>query len=95
MGVVSSLMTRACVCGDKVMLSIRPEAIQVDTVAPQGVRYCEARVESVMFLGEYIDCYLRMGEQSLRAKTHPQLQMQMGDLVYVQILADYCVALAK
>lgn len=94
-GLVSSMMTNVCKCGDKVMLSIRPEAIQVDTTVPQEGRYCEAKVESVMFLGEYIDCYLTIGDQTLRAKTHPQLQIEQGDKVYVQILAEYCVALAS
>ncbi len=94
-GMTSSTTGHVCKCGDNVMLSVRPEAIRVETVRPEGERYCEAQVESVMFLGEYIDCYLRIGEQVLRAKTHPQLLIKAGDKVYVQLLADYCVALAS
>ena len=95
-GMVSSCMAFGGKSGDKVMLSIRPEAIRVETTKPAGDgRYVPARVESVMFLGEYIDCFLTIGEFSLRAKTHPQLQVKVGDTVYVHILADYCVALAS
>jgi iron(III) transport system ATP-binding protein len=77
-----------------VVLSVRPEAIHVETAVPVDGRYIQAHVESVMFLGEYIDCYLRIGDQSLRAKVHPQVNVQPGDMIYVTILADYCVALA-
>ncbi len=92
-GKASSTMSYSCKYGDNVTLSIRPEAILVETSRPEGTRYCEAKVESVMFLGEYIDCYLRIGEQVLRVKTHPQLQIKAGDKVYVRLLADYCIAL--
>ncbi len=95
MGDVSSLVTNPCKAGDKVMLSIRPEAIEVTMTAPQNGNFSQARVESAMFLGEYIDCFLRIGEQTLRAKTHPQLLLQPGNQVYVKILAEYCVALAS
>lgn len=92
-GIISSLMVSRCNIGDKVMLSIRPEAIYVGTAVPMEGRYVEGTVESVMFLGEYIDCYLCIGECNLRAKVHPQVQLKPGDKVFVQILADYCVAL--
>lgn len=95
MGIVSSMVTNPCKPGDKVMLSVRPEAIEVYTETPQNGGFCQARVESAMFLGEYIDCFLRIGEQSLRAKTHPQLLLRPGDQVCVKILAEYCVALAS
>jgi iron(III) transport system ATP-binding protein len=95
LGNVSSMVTNPCKPGDKVMLSIRPEAIEVSTEAPKDALFCKAKVESAMFLGEYIDCYLRVGELSLRAKTHPQLQVKPGDEVCVKFLADYCVALAS
>ncbi len=93
-GIISSMMANSCNCGDRVMLSVRPEAINVETTVPQEGRYIQAHVESAMFLGEYIDCYLRVGEQSLRAKVHPQVNIKPGDMIYVKILADYCVALA-
>jgi len=94
MGIVSSTMVNSCSCGDKVMLSVRPEAITVETTVPQDGRYIQARVESAMFLGEYMDCYLRVGDQTLRAKVHPQDNVKPGDMIYLKILAEYCVAMA-
>lgn len=95
LGNVFSMMAYPCKVGDKVMLSIRPEAIKVDTTAPEGAQYCRARVDTAMFLGEYIDCHLSIGEQHLRAKVHPQVNVKVGAQVCVQISADYCVALAS
>jgi len=95
LGNISSMMAYPCKVGDKVMLSIRPEAINVEMTAPEGVQYCRARVDTAMFLGEYIDCHLSIGERHLRAKVHPQVNVKVGDEVCVQISADYCVALAS
>jgi hypothetical protein len=47
-----------------------------------------------MFLGENIDCYLRVGEYKLRAKVHPKVQLKPGDKVYAQFIPEFCVALA-
>jgi iron(III) transport system ATP-binding protein len=94
-GDILSTVPQSCRAGGRVMLSIRPEAIRADTAPPGEGRYCEARVETAMFLGENIDCQLRIGEYGLKARIHPRLRIQPGDTVYVQILADYCVALAS
>jgi iron(III) transport system ATP-binding protein len=92
-GIISALMASSCNIGDKVILSIRLEAVQVETAAPEEGRYFEATVESAMFLGENIDCFLRIGDYRLRAKVHPMVQLKPGRKVYLQFLADFCVAL--
>lgn len=94
-GIVSSMTACSCNVGDKVVLSVRIEAIQVETAVPVQGRYIEASVESAMFLGENIDCYLRIGKHRMRAKVHPKMKLKPGDAVYVQFLEDFCVALVK
>lgn len=94
-GVISSMMAGKNTAGDKVMLSIRPEAIQASITPFSEGRSIEGVIETAMFLGEYIDCLIRVGEYHLRAKLHPQLQVKPNDKVYLKILADYCVALAS
>ena len=93
MGVISALMASRCSIGDKAILSIRLEAVQVGTVAPEEVRYFAATVDSAMFLGENIDCSLRIGDYKVRAKVHPKLELKPGDKVYVDFIAEFCVAL--
>ncbi len=94
-GNILSLVSQPCSRGEKVLLSIRPEAIRAESAPPPEGSYREARVETAMFLGENIDCQLRVGEYSLKAKIHPRLRIQPGDTVYIQIFADYCVALVS
>ncbi len=88
-------VTSACNTGDTVLLSARPDAIEVTARKPQEGYYWEASVESAMFLGEYIDCFLRVGEQSLRARVHPRMEMAPGSVVYVQVSTDHCVEFAR
>jgi iron(III) transport system ATP-binding protein len=92
LGIISSTKAHECKIGEKIMLSIRPEAITVGKTAPENAQYCQARVENAMFLGEYIDCYLCIGDKHLRVKVHPDVKVKPGDLVWVQIAAEYCVA---
>jgi len=93
-GNISATIATACSIGDKVILSIRLEAIEVEKERPAQCYCIEATVESAMFLGENIDCFLRAGEYHLRAKVHPKVQLKPGDRVYLKMLPDYCVALA-
>jgi iron(III) transport system ATP-binding protein len=95
LGVISAMKAQECKVGDKIMLSIRPEAITVGKTVPESAQYCQARVENAMFLGEYIDSYLCIGDKRLRAKVHPDVKVKPGDLVCVQIAAEYCVALTS
>ena len=81
--------------GDEVILSIRPEAIRVSVDVPNGESYVEGQVVSVMFLGEFCDCYISCRGKELRAKVHPQIKLKRGEKVYLSFLADYCVALSR
>jgi len=94
-GRIASHMVNTCKPGDTVLLSIRPEAIRVEMRKSTDQSLCEARVETAMYLGDHIDSQIRIGDNTLKVKVHPKVSIQPGDRVYIQIIADYCVALSS
>ncbi len=81
--------------GDAVVVSVRPEDVTLHKQAPATLRpnLLEARVESVMFVGEFLDCRLAVGDQEIRTRQHPGLSLQRGERVLVELPPDACAVL--
>jgi iron(III) transport system ATP-binding protein len=80
--------------GEPVDVLIRPENIVVsDRPSPASENVWQATVESVTFLGEYQDASVRVQEQSLRIRVHPQLELRTGQQVYVEMIPQRCSAI--
>ena len=80
-------------CGDKVVLSLRPEDVELAEQAYPGQNAFQGIVDAKVFLGEYLDFQVKVGDRILLAKAHPSLRTPIGDKVYIRINADKCVAI--
>jgi iron(III) transport system ATP-binding protein len=72
--------------GESVAVAIRPENVMVSREAPEGdssTNVLEGRVESVVFLGDALDCYVEVGNARLRADLHPSQDLSPNDDVFV------------
>jgi iron(III) transport system ATP-binding protein len=72
--------------GESVAIAIRPENVMVSRDAPAGdssTNVLEGRVESVVFLGDALDCYVEVGNARLRADLHPSQELSPNDDVFV------------
>jgi iron(III) transport system ATP-binding protein len=79
--------------GDAVTLFARPENIRAHTSHPGGRNVFDGTVEEVTFLGEVLDCRVRVGEQVLTLRQHPTLELSPGRAVHVELPADLCTVL--
>jgi iron(III) transport system ATP-binding protein len=82
--------------GDAVVLSVRPEDIQLSEQRPQddGSAYiCHGTVDAKVFLGEHVDFQVRVGERVLLARAHPSLRTPVGDPIFARLDTQKCVAL--
>jgi iron(III) transport system ATP-binding protein len=87
--------------GDKVVLSIRPEDIQLfearppaDGTSPEGKgNLCEGIVDTRVFLGECVDFEIRVGSERLIARGHPSLKSGVGEPIFLRLNPDKCMAL--
>jgi len=78
--------------GDRVVLSVRPEDVDLAEARPEGANVWEARVDQKVFLGEFIDFQVKLGGRILLARSHPSLRTPVGDAIYVRLHPEKCVA---
>jgi iron(III) transport system ATP-binding protein len=79
-----------------VTLSIRPENLRLHRSEPPGVvNVLPGVVEQQMFLGDALDCRVRVGQASLLIRQHPTGGARRGDQVFVEFPVDLCTVLTE
>lgn len=81
--------------GERVTLLFRPENIRLDLRRSDAPNVFEGAIEELVFLGEYVDCRVRVGGQLLYTRQHPSLQVARGDRVWVELPPDQCSVLTE
>jgi iron(III) transport system ATP-binding protein len=79
--------------GEEVVLSIRPEDIELCERRQDGENVYPATVDQKVFLGEFVDFQVMIGSRSVQSRAHPSLRTPVGNSLYVRIDPDKCVAL--
>jgi iron(III) transport system ATP-binding protein len=79
--------------GEEVVLSIRPEDVELSERRQDGENTYQATVDQKVFLGEFVDFQVRIGERSVQSRAHPSLRTRVGEPLYVRIDPEKCVAL--
>jgi iron(III) transport system ATP-binding protein len=80
----------------KVLISIRPEDVELTEEAhPTDGRlnFCAGMVDQKVFLGDFVDFQVRVGEFLLLSRAHPSLRTPIGDSINIRMNPDKCVAL--
>jgi iron(III) transport system ATP-binding protein len=84
--------------GAKVSLSIRPENVELRETEGEGqvgANSCVGIVDQKVFLGDFTDFQIKVGESVLLARAHPDLRTPLGDSIYVRVAPDKCVVLSE
>jgi iron(III) transport system ATP-binding protein len=85
-GELSCALPSGVVKGDDVLIFVRPENVKVFKDKPANRENTfEGEIKTLTFLGEYSDCKLRIGEEFLWVRMHPQSSFREQEKVYVQI----------
>ncbi|HEU4353722.1 MAG TPA: ABC transporter ATP-binding protein [Burkholderiales bacterium] len=79
--------------GEEVVLSIRPEDIELSESRRDGENIYAATVDQKVFLGEFVDFQVMIGRRSVQSRAHPSLRTRVGEPLFVRIDPDKCVAL--
>ena len=75
--------------GDAVVVFVRPENVRLHAdIAAERANAFAGTVELVTFLGEYIECRVRVGPQLLFARVHSGRRVAVGDEVGVELAHD-------
>ncbi|HKA44509.1 MAG TPA: ABC transporter ATP-binding protein [Burkholderiales bacterium] len=84
--------------GDTVVLSVRPEDIELSEQVPDSRNADNVRtgvVRAKVFLGEHVDFQVGLGERVLLARAHPSLRTPVGEKIYARMNPEKCVALRQ
>lgn len=75
--------------GDEVVLSMRPESLElIDGEAP-GLNTLSGEVLTRSFLGDAIDHIVRVGDAEFRVRTNPSVSIAPGATVRLRVMPEY------
>jgi iron(III) transport system ATP-binding protein len=77
---------------ERVVLSVRPEDVELTEARPEGGNVWQGRVDQKVFLGEALDFQVKVGTRTLLSRRHPTLRTPVGDPIFVQLNPEKCVA---
>jgi len=93
-GMVNCMMLEGLSVGSNVVVVVRPESINVHVEKPaHDGNIIEGKVGAAMFLGEYLDCAIELGNNTLQTHQRYTLQVRRGTPVWVELPAGECMAL--
>jgi len=92
-GAVTALATEPMRVGADVVLTVRPEDVELSETAATGINAWRATVDQKVFLGEAIDFRVRIGERVLLSRTHPRLTTRIGQPIHIVIAPEKVLAL--
>jgi iron(III) transport system ATP-binding protein len=80
--------------GAKALVSVRPESFEI---VRQRSRHesnvLEGTVDKFVFLGDFIDCHIRMGDQPVRVKLPATSDLNPGERVFLEFDPRACILL--
>ncbi|MDK3255420.1 ABC transporter ATP-binding protein [Blastococcus capsensis] len=73
--------------GSEVVVSIRPEAVELSTTSrgEQAANEWQGKVVTRAFLGDAVDHVVAVGEHEVRARVNPSVSIESGTPVYLQL----------
>jgi iron(III) transport system ATP-binding protein len=79
---------------ERVTLAIRPENIVLHPDVASGQNIFDGTLEKTLFLGEVIECHIRVGQVVLVTRQHPRRSLNPGDKVFVELPTELCAVLS-
>ncbi len=80
--------------GDSVTIAVRPEnvALTVGANGPSG-NAAAGEVDALVYLGNMLDCVVRIGDERIRVQLHPSQALARGDKVTLSFPTEHCLVL--
>jgi len=79
--------------GDSVTIAVRPENVEVALGGSAGENAAAGEVDAVVYLGNMLECVVKVGEERIRVQLHPSNSLAKGDKVSVRFPSEHCLVL--
>ncbi len=95
-GPLQCVITIDARAGEAVLLAVRPAAIQaVRNGSVKDQNTLKGQLESISFVGDFLECQVRMSDLHLRVILDPYQEMRVGETIFLRIPEDRLAAVAK
>jgi iron(III) transport system ATP-binding protein len=89
-GKIGCYMPTSASKGDKVILAIRPEDIQIYNNKPDaGSNILEAKIQDVAFLGDIVDCRVVVKDQVVNVRLTHKTELREGETIFVGLPSEF------
>jgi iron(III) transport system ATP-binding protein len=80
--------------GEIVTLTVRPENILIAEAPPaEGANIFGGRIESIVYLGNILECTVSVGAERIRVQLHPSTMLERGAEVRLRLPAEHCLVM--
>jgi iron(III) transport system ATP-binding protein len=79
--------------GDAVTIAVRPENVEIKAGVPTGDNSAAGEVDNVVYLGNLLDCVVKVGGERIRVQLHPSQTLAKGDKVALRFPVEHCLVL--
>lgn len=79
--------------GAPVVVSVRPEDIELHHQRPEGANVVEGKIDFKVFLGETLDYQVLIGDQRVLARCHPSFKASVGEHVFLRMNQEKCITI--
>ncbi|OVZ61263.1 Fe3+/spermidine/putrescine ABC transporter ATP-binding protein [Pigmentiphaga sp. NML080357] len=93
---IGRLRVSACdplVRGQEVLLSVRPEEVELSAHPVEAENVIPGKVDAKVFLGESTDYQIRAGGREVLARAHPSFNVLAGTQIYLRIRPEKCITI--
>jgi len=96
-GVLACRVDAATRAGDAVTVAVRPEnvAIALDEGGGGGENSFAGTVESVVYVGNMLDCLVAVAGERIRLQLHPSASLARGTNVRLDLPVEHCLAMQR
>jgi iron(III) transport system ATP-binding protein len=93
LGSLRVLTSESLTSGESVVISVRPEDVELSEQQSDGINVFPALVDERVYLGGCLDLQVRVGDHRLFARVHPTVKSGVGGTVYVKMNPEKCYSM--
>jgi iron(III) transport system ATP-binding protein len=79
--------------GDEIVIAIRPEHVVLQPGEEEAENTLTGTLDSTNFIGNSMDCIIRVGDQPFRVMLHPERTPAVGSSCTLYVAARHCLAM--
>ena len=93
-GTLACRIDAAAKDAEAVVLTVRPENIIIaEAPGAEGANIVSGRVETIVYLGNMLECAVLVGPARIRVQLHPSTALERGAEVRLRLPAEHCLVM--